>query len=177
MKRLALPGLACALALTFGCGPMTATMPPRLDPEAQKEIDQSWDRAFSPADKFNRQELLDVMVGTQAYQLGVDTFTLRAEKKLTAGKVVMEINFDRAKPEADRFEVTVLDPAGKVVRRERYGRQEIEETHHVLFARPDQPGMANRRAEHEARWKRIQEVFPQQTDPNPAAPGPQPARG
>jgi hypothetical protein len=173
MKRLALPGLACALALTFGCGPM----PPRLDPEAQKDIDQSWDRAFTPADKFNRQELLDVMVGTQAYQLGVDTFAFRAEKTLAGGKVVMEVGFDRAKPEADRFEVTVLDPAGKVVRRERYGRPEVEETYSVLFANPNKPGAAGRQAERDARWKRIQEVFPRQTDPNPAAPGPQPAMG
>ena len=31
------------------------------------------------------------MVGTRAYQLGVDTFHLRAEKQFVGGKVVMEV--------------------------------------------------------------------------------------
>ena len=81
MKRLALLSSACALAFltAVGCGPMKTPLPARLDDETQKKVDESWDRAFTPADRLVRQDLLDVMVGTQAYQLGVDTFALRAE--------------------------------------------------------------------------------------------------
>ena len=177
MKRLALPGLACALAVTFaGCGPMQTPMPPRLNPDDQKQIDQSWDKAFTPAGRFDHQGLLDVMVGTQAYQLGVDTFALRAEKKVAGGKVVMEIGFDRARPNDDRFEVTVYDTVGKLVRAERYRRGEVEATYEALFLNPpppkaanapDQPEAAARRAEHEARWQRIRDIFPQPIDPAP----------
>ena len=47
MRRFALPGLACALAVVFvGCGPMQSPLPPRLNPDDQKKIDDSWDRAF-----------------------------------------------------------------------------------------------------------------------------------
>ena len=90
MKRFALPGLACALALTFiGCGPMQTPMPPRLDPDSQKQVDDSWNKAFEPVSRFDRKGLLDVMVGVQAYQLGVDSFALRSEKRFAGGKVVM----------------------------------------------------------------------------------------
>ena len=124
MKRLALPGLACALTFAVvGCGPMTSPMPARFDPDSQKEIDAAWDRAFAPAGKLERQELLDVMVGTQAYQLGIDTFHLKATKKFAGGTVVMEVTFDRARPDDDRFEVSVYDESGKLVRQERYTRR------------------------------------------------------
>jgi hypothetical protein len=182
MKRLALPAVACALTfVVVGCGPMTSPMPARFDPESQKQIDAGWDRAFATTDKLNRQELLDVMVGTQAYQLGVDTFYLRATKTFAGGFVVMEIEFDRLKPEADRFEVTVYDVDGKQLRRERYGRKEVEETYDALFvnpppprdpAAPDNPGMADRRARHEARWNKIRDLFPDPKDAPPAAPAP-----
>src|SRR5262249_61254688 len=103
MKRLALPGLACALALAVvGCGPMTSPMPARFDPETQKEIDAGWDRAFAPAGKLDRQELLDVMVGTQAYQLGGDTFHLRATKRVASGIVGVEGGVGRAEPGGGR---------------------------------------------------------------------------
>jgi hypothetical protein len=175
MKRFVLPGLACALAFAFGCGPMKSPLPQRFEPETQKVIDESWNRAFTPQDKLGRQELLDVMVGVQAYQLGVDTFTLRAEKKFDGGKVVMEVAFDRAKPDGDRFEVGVYDAAGKLVRTERYARKEIEETYNALFVVPAEnagvpegPGMAARRAEHKARWEKIWSVFPEVKEDKPA---------
>ena len=183
MKRFALPGLSCALALTFiGCGPMQTPMPPRLDPDSQKQVDDSWDKAFEPVGRFDHQGLLDVMVGVQAYQLGVDSFALRSEKQFAGGKVVMEVNFNRHKPDGDRFEVTVYDPAGKLLRSERYSRKEVEATHADLSANPspkgdgvpDQPGMAARRAEHQARWNRIREIFPQPKEekaPPPRAKG------
>ena len=105
---------ACALAVTFGCGPMTVPLPQRLDPESQKIIDDGWSRTLTPPDKLGHQDLLDVLVGTQAYQLGVDSFMFRAEKRYAGGKVVMEVAYDRARPDDDRFQVTVIDSAGKV---------------------------------------------------------------
>jgi hypothetical protein len=173
MTRFALPGLACALAslAVVGCGPMRTPLPARLDPETQKKIDDGWDKAFAPADRLGRQDLLDVMVGVQAYQLGVDTFSLRAEKRLAGGRVVMEVAFDRARPDDDRFEVGVYGAAGRPVRSERYSRKEIEETYDALFVippenpnNPDPPELAARRAAHKARWQKIERLFPEAKD-------------
>jgi hypothetical protein len=181
MKRLALLSSACALAFVafVGCGPMQAPLPARLDAETQKKVDESWDRAFTPADRLGHQDLLDVMVGTQAYQLGVDTFALRAEKRVAGGRVVMEVVFDRARPADDRFEVSVYDAAGKLVRSERYSRPEIEEAHGVLFGvpaenpnAPDPPEVAARRAAHKARWEKINGLFPGANDVKKAADAP-----
>ena len=63
--------------------------------------------------------------------------------------------------------------APKLVRRERYGRPEVEATCEVLLGDPNRPGVAGRQGEREARWRRIQEVFPQSKEANPA-PGPHP---
>src|SRR4051794_33313179 len=115
MKRFLLLVPACALAITFGCRPMQMPMPQRFAPELQKEIDDSWNRAFTPPNKLDHDDLLDVMVGTQAYQLGVDAFILRAEKRFAGGTVVMEVWFDRTKSEEDRFELSVRDSAGNLV--------------------------------------------------------------
>jgi hypothetical protein len=183
MNRTFLPMLACALALVFtGCGPMQSPMPQRLPEESQKEIDACWDRAFTPAEKLDHQALLDVMVGTQAYQLGVDTFSLRAEKRITGGRVVMEVSFDRAKPEEDRFVVAVLDEEGRTIRNERYSRREVEATYDILFVHPQDGANAPaglqvgeqpvRKAEREARWERIRQLFPE----NKPAPAPAPRR-
>jgi hypothetical protein len=181
MRRFALRGSACALALlvVVGCGPMKAPLPARLDDETQKKVDESWDRALTPADRLDHQDLLDVMVGTQAYQLGVDTFALRAEKRFAGGRVVMEVAFDRARPADDRFEVRVYDPVGKLVRSERYSRQEIDQTYNVLFGvppvnpgAPDPPPVAAKRAAHQARWDKINGLFPGAQDANQAAEAP-----
>jgi hypothetical protein len=170
MKRFVLLVPACALALAFGCGPMKVPLPERLDPEAQKAIDDGWNRALTPPDKLGRQELLDVLVGVQAYQLGVDSFTFRAEKRFAGGKVVMEVGYDRSRPNDDRFEVTVYDDAGKVVRNERYTREEIDETFHALFVIPrDDHGPAEAapalRADHHRRWEKIVSLFPKSHEP------------
>jgi hypothetical protein len=170
MKRFALPVLACALVVAVGCGPLKVPLPARLDPEAQKVIDDSWNRAFTPPDKLGHQDLLDVLVGTQAYQLGIDTFTFRAEKKFLGGKVVMEAWYDREKPNDDRFEVSVYDTAGKLVRTERYTRKEIDDTYHDLFVIIRENSghkdleSPERRADHKARWEKIRSLFPEIKD-------------
>src|SRR5687767_5411722 len=128
MYRAALAGVVgiCAALIVVGCGPVARPLPQRLSVDEQKQIDDHWNDALSPVEKHDRQTWLDVFVATQAYQVGVETLDLRSEKKWAGGRVVMEIHFDRTKPADDRFEVTVYDFVGKVLRRERYGREELE---------------------------------------------------
>jgi hypothetical protein len=152
----------------------------RLSPETQKAFDDGWNRSLTPPEKLGHQELLDVLVGTQAYQLGIDTLTFRAEKRFVGGKVVMEVWFDREKPNDDRFEVTVYDTVGKLVRTERYTRKEIDDTYHALFViLPDDNGVVKeapaRRADHEARWEKIRSLFPEiKEEKTEEAPPPRP---
>ena len=157
----------CALALV-GCGPPSSPMPARLGDESQKKIDEAWDRAMTPPSKLARADVLDALLGTRAYELGVDTFAMRSEKRFAGGKVVMEIAFDCSRPADDRFEVSVFDTAGKLLRQERYGRDEVEEAHAALFVNPphpkadnvpDPPGMAAQRAAFDARWKKITDLL------------------
>jgi hypothetical protein len=164
MKHFLLLVPACALAVAFGCGPMKVPLPQRLDPETQRIIDDGWNRALSPPDKLGHQDLLDVLVGTQVYQLGVDSFIFRAEKRYAGGKVVMEVAYDRDRPDDDRFQVTVLDSSGKVIRAENYTRKEVDQTYQDLFVIPHDsepvkaaPGV---RADHNTRWERILSHFP-----------------
>ena len=122
---------ACGAVVLFalvGCGPVTTPIPPRLDAAGQNQIDTAWEQALTPVNKYDNQALLDLLVTTQAYQFGVDVLSFRSEKKFSVGKVLMEIQFDRAKPAEDRFLVTVLDQAGKTLRKEQYGRQQVETT-------------------------------------------------
>jgi hypothetical protein len=163
----------CAGGL-IGCGPLSRPIPERLPDADQKQVDDAWNQALAPVGKHDRQTWLDVFVATQAYETGVDSLTFRSEKKWSGGRVVMEVHFDRAKPADDRFEVTVYDAAGKVLRRERYGRDEVRQTYDDLNlpgvapkgANPDPPDVAARRAAQEARLKRIEGILPK-----PAADG------
>jgi hypothetical protein len=179
--------LCCCVAVTSlcGCGPLTAPMPVRLDPESQKSIDESWEKALTPVDRLAHQPLLDALLASQAYQVGVDKLTFRSEKKVKAGTVVMEIAFDRARPDADRFEVTVYDPAGKLLRKESYDRKEVERTYDDLYRRHEElrrkvdggkatPEEVKRLAELKARWDAVNALFPrrQQERPQPKAEAP-----
>lgn len=157
--------LAVVLATTLafvGCGPLDHPMPPRPDAESQKQIDDGWDRALTPVGKHDRQQWLDLLVGTKAYQAGVDSLTFRSEKVFSGGKVVMEVFYDRARPDGDRFVVTVYDRAGTKVREEWYNRDLVERTNQDLFDRkldrqPNRPSI-------EARWRAIAAVFPKSED-------------
>jgi hypothetical protein len=172
MKRL-LPLLGCCLLAlcTAACGPLQTPMPPRLDDEGQKAIDESWDKALSPVDRFDHQGILDLLISTQAYQVGVDRLTFRSEKRFSAGTVIMEISFDRLAPEMDRFEITMLDLAGKPVRKETYDRKKVESTYRELFVDCEQlrkkkengsatPEELRRLAGYEARRSTIEHIFP-----------------
>ena len=154
--------------LAAGCGPLDRTMPPRLDPAGQKDVDAAWDAALAPVGKHDRRQWLDALVGTQAYQTGVDTLTLRSEKAFAGGRAVMEVSFDRAKPDDDRLVVTVFDREGKAVRREQYTRAEVEQTTKDLLdpnrntpPQPDDPPeVARQRAETAARWQQVRAMMP-----------------
>ncbi len=154
--RSCLVGAALGLA---GCGPLPAPMPARLTDEEHKEVQESWERALAPVGRLDHQHLLDVLVGTGAYQYGVDTLDFRSEKRYSGGKVVMEIHFDRAAPAGDRFEVRVTDLVGRTVREERYSRAEIEQTYRDL-AHPQAAANGQPAQDAAARWERIKELFP-----------------
>ena len=161
---------ACCLVLAFlgGCGPLSRPMVPRPDAEGQKKIDESWERALAPVGRLDHQALLDVFVTSQAYELGVDRLTFRSEKRFSGGKVVMEVVYDREEPAKDRFSVTVHGPTGELLREERYGREEVEQTCRELaeqlpppkVSEQEPPERARRRAALEARMKRVDAIFP-----------------
>jgi hypothetical protein len=153
-------------------------MPARLEPEVQKKIDEGWEKALAPVDHLDRQAMLDALIFTQAYQDGVDRLSFYSEKKFSGGLVVMEIHFDRAKPDDDRFEVVVQDPNGKELRRLRYTRPEIESTardlFHPVFSRqrpadapPLEPEQAQKYEEIQKRLAAVEKLFPKPDEPKP----------
>jgi hypothetical protein len=153
----------CALgaAAVVGCGPMAGPMPPRLEANDQKQIDDAWEQALAPVGKHDRQTWLDTFVVTQAFQVGVDSLDFRSEKKWSGGKVLMVIHCERARPEGDLFEVTVYDHGGQVLRRERYGRAEIEAAQKALMDGQNQPAPGSpEAAARDARLKKVEAVMP-----------------
>jgi hypothetical protein len=169
MSRIACLTSAFATAvLIAGCGPLQRPMVARLGEEGQKKIDESWEKALAPVNQLDHQTLLDVFITTGAYQLGVDKVYFCSEKRFSKGLVIMEIHYDRAAPAVDRFEVKVLDNAGKIVRQERYTRDEVQKTTedlNVFLPDPakdekEPPALAEKRAQREARMKKILEFFP-----------------
>jgi hypothetical protein len=185
MKYVLLLLCGAALVTLHGCGPMRMPMPVRLDDESQKSFDQAWEKALTPVGRFNHQGLLDVFLLTQAYQAGVDKLTLRSEKKTAAAVVVMEIEFDRLKPEQDRFEVKIYDHGRKLLRRESYSRKEVEDTYSDLFVREKQlrewadkghatPEDMLALAELQARHQAVGVLFPKDEVPDPDGKGKMP---
>lgn len=116
-----------------GCAIMTQPMVARLRPDFQQEVDAAWSRVLIPPNHLTRQQLLDVVVAGELHHLGIDRLALRSEKQNSGGTVVLEVHFDRHRPEHDRFEVFVYDALWTLLRHERYSRAEIESTHKALF--------------------------------------------
>lgn len=150
MSRIHVLSVSCFAGLVLsGCGPLpNPPLPARVDDETQKSINASWEKALSPVDRFDQQSLLDVLLTTYAYHHGVDKLEFRSEKTFSGGVVVMEVHFDRAEPDRDCFTVTVKDRQGKVRRRERYDRNQIETTARELTSdlatlRKARPGNRN----------------------------------
>jgi hypothetical protein len=160
MKPIILLILAGIMA---SCGPLSTPMVDRPSENDQKQLDTAWDRALSPIGKLNRQEWLDLFVGAQAYQAGVDKLHMRSEKAFSGGSIVMEVHYDRESPGEDGFEVSVFDEAGKLVRNEKFSRQDVETTRRDLFSAEvpeDEEERLEFEAEHQARWEKILEYFP-----------------
>lgn len=154
-----------------GCGPLQAPLPARLDDEQQKAINESWDKALSPVNRFDNQSLLDLLITTSFYQFGVDKLEFRSEKNFSGGVVIMEVYFERTAPQRDLFTVTVQDRQGNVLRQDRYGREQIETTYRELFVdvatlrQKHDRGIASpeellKLASYEARLKLIESAFP-----------------
>jgi hypothetical protein len=141
------------LALS-GCGPLQAPMPLRPDAEGQKIIDEAWREALRPVDRYGHQALLDVLMLTKAYEAGVDKLTFRSEKKVDDVRVVMEVHYDRLAPAADRFDIQMLDQAGRQLRKERYTREEVEQTYRELFVEYEQLRQRARQGAADAREAR-----------------------
>ena len=148
--------------LLSGCGPLTAPLTLPLCPDQQKIVDQSWNNMLAPADRLDRELLFDVVAAGSLYQLGVDRLHLRSEKNYNHGRVIMEIDCDRASPNTDQFTITILDERAQTMRRERYTRQEIEERMRDLCEvsitqkdKPESPEQAQRRLEREKHHQRI----------------------
>lgn len=153
-----------AVMFVTGCGPMEKPMVDRLEDDDQQKVDDAWNRALSPVTNLDRQAWLDMMVVARAYQHGVDKLYLRAEKNFAGGSAVMEIKFDRTKPNDDVFHVQVLDKNDVVIRSEEYSRKEVDETYEFFFSNSvpaDGQEEQELIAEREKRIKVISEYFPQ----------------
>lgn len=134
MRYLAIPALALCTISLFGCGPMTTgPMPPRLVANSQKQVDEGWEKALTPVNHLDRQTMLDALILTQAFQVGVDRLSFRSEKAYSGGLVVMEIQFERSAPANDRFEVKMLDKTGVEKRKITYKRDEVESVFRDFF--------------------------------------------
>lgn len=176
MKYLAIPALALCTISLVGCGPMgSGPMPPRLDADQQKSIDDSWNKALTPPNNLDNQAILDALVLTHAYEIGVDRLTFRSEKAFSGGTVVMEIHFDRAKPNDDRFELKILDKTGVQVRHIVYNRDQVEATYKDLndkkFAGPRggndpplAPDEAKKREDVQKRIAAVEKMFPKRDE-------------
>ena len=169
---------SCVFALAVGCGPMQRPLPPRLDDEAQKSVNDGWEKALAPVGRLDNQAILDLLIVTQAYQTGIDKLEFRSEKRFSGGTVVMTILYDRSTPKDDRFEVKVVDAAGKVLREERYGREQIEKTDHELVREYNylksnkekgqiSPNELKKLAAIEARLAVIEAMFPKPKEEEP----------
>ena len=177
MRRLLFAALVLSIAPLVGSGPMgSGPMPPRLEADEQKKIDDAWENALTPVDHLDRQTTLDTLLVAQAFQAGVDKLTFHSEKKFSGGVVVMEIHFDRTKPNDDRFVVTVRDVGGKELRHLVYNRTEVESAYHELNdprlagqpgpnQPPLQPADANKRAEVQKRLAAVDKLFPKPDEP------------
>jgi hypothetical protein len=127
-----------------------------------------WVNMLSPTDRLDRDLLLDTLIAFQLHGLGVDRLTMQSEKDYIGGRVRMNVEFDRQRPEVDCFRVSVFDRGGRLVRAERYTGQEVLDHVHALAEPlppqaidadgnpvPDPPDVAARRALHEAHLEQI----------------------
>jgi len=153
------------LIVVFGCrGPLNAPMVTRLSPEEQQQVDDTWRNMLTPVDRLDRTLLLDVLLTSDFYQLGVDRLDMTALKRVPPYRVIMEIHCDRDAPPFDAFTVAGLDADGREVRRERYSREDVEgrvshmhlaEAHVQMLAGEEKAEPATLTAEQRAELERL----------------------
>jgi hypothetical protein len=117
----------CLLILSAlsGCGPLSVPGVRRLAPDEQAIVDGMWGNMLTPPARLERDVLLDTILSFELIKTGVDRLTMRSEKDVAAGKVVMVVRFDRRDPSVDTFAVELLSGTGAVLRSERYSREEV----------------------------------------------------
>ena len=98
----------------------------RLEEKHQALVDQAWSNMLTPVERLDRMLLLDTIIAHRFHEVGVDRLHLLSEKDLPGGTVHMEVFFNRQKPEADLFVVTYRDHAGRMLRSEKYDREDVE---------------------------------------------------
>ena len=122
----ALAFLSFLVVIIAGCGPLSRPMVLRLDPDTQRSIDEAWLCMLTPPDRSVRTLLLDTILEGQMHEYGVDSLRFVSEKEIGDALVVMEVNYERADPNADEFIFTYVDRDGFEIRREQYSRHEVE---------------------------------------------------
>src|SRR5262249_2083604 len=107
------------LILLSGCGGiLTVPMVQRLDPEAQQQVDGIWSNLLTPPNRLDRTLLLDALMANQLHESGVDELRMVSKKRVGDGLAVMEVDFERERPEADGFTFTYVSSPGLEIRRE-----------------------------------------------------------
>jgi hypothetical protein len=98
----------------------------RLSPADQQQVDSIWDNMLTPAQRVDRDTLLDAIVLNQLHDVGVDEIHMCSKKKLTDERVVaMEVRFARDDPAADQFTFTLKNRWGWTLRKERYTGKQV----------------------------------------------------
>jgi hypothetical protein len=125
-------------AMFAGChGPLYRPMPVRLDVEQQIQVDQVWRNMLTPPERLDHTLLLDTIITMHANQVGVDHIRMISEKdRVNDGIVIMEMRFDRERPERDEYTLRYIGASGEELRHERYTRAEIEERVAFLWGAP-----------------------------------------
>ncbi|MCG3138616.1 MAG: hypothetical protein HJJLKODD_02481 [Phycisphaerae bacterium] len=121
-----------------GCrGPLEYPMVTRLSEEQQWQVDEAWGNMLDQGEEVDRVLWLDVMIVGQLYEQGVDTLVMQSTKTVSDGKVVMTIQFNRAEPQYDEFNLAYYDDKGQEIRRERYLFDEVRERIQYFASPPE----------------------------------------
>lgn len=171
-SRTVLAFATLGLLIIAACsGPMLFPMVDRLDELQQLEVERNWKNLVDAGADLDRQGWLDVMVSTFAFQRGVDRLEFHSEKEIDDRLVVMEVRYDRAQPQKDAFDITIFDEERKILRKESYSREDVEEVILAMYRavgtpKSPPPGVETvddwsqywKRAD--ARRERVRKLFP-----------------
>ncbi len=122
-----------ALGVIVGCGPLSMPMVARLGADDQARVDRAWEHLTARVTEVDRTLLLDAMIASQMYQIGVDQLEMVSVKNLSGGQVTMRVNFNRLRPEDDRFTFAYVDARTRVRREESFEFGEVAERYAFLY--------------------------------------------